>query len=179
MNNELVSGFDDIQMNECEMSLTHRDDVLIIRMTGQLNTYNSTPFQKKTHLILSTSFRKLIFNLSGINYVSSTGIGAFTQILKEFSKDSKPGIITLAEIQPKVYEVFQLLGFTTFFRIFDTADSAVAHFQNHQEISMFPKILNCPLCNIKLKALKSGKFRCSKCRSILVIDSNAKIFIEK
>ena len=70
---------------------------------------------------------RLIFNCGGLNYVSSTGIGSFTAFLKAVKP--RGGDIVLLEIQPKVYEVFQLLGFSQFFNIKDNLEEATAFFQ--------------------------------------------------
>ena len=111
-----------------------------------------------------------------LNYVSSTGIGSFTAFLKMVKP--KGGDIILLEIQPKVYEVFQLLGFSQFFNIKDTIEDAVSFFSNNdkpEEASIFPKIFTCPVCAKKLKATKPGRFRCSECKSILAINSQGTV----
>ncbi len=90
------------------------------------------------------------------------------------------GDIVLLEIQPKVYEVFQLLGFSQFFNIKDSLDDAVEFFNkgNPQKSSeVFPKIFKCPICSKKLKAVKAGRFRCSECKTILAIDNNGQVFL--
>ena len=119
---------------------------------------------------MEAGYINLIFNCSALNYVSSTGIGSFTVFLKMVKP--KNGDVVLLEIQPKVYEVFQLLGFSQFFNIKGTADEAIAYFNNGGAVtdsSVFPKIIACPVCNKKLRATKAGRFRCSGCRSILAI----------
>ena len=75
---------------------------------------------------IEASFIKLIFHCSGLNYVSSTGIGSFTAFLKAVKP--RGGDLVLLEIQPKVYEVFQLLGFSQFFNIKENLDEAVSFF---------------------------------------------------
>lgn len=85
--------------------------------------------------------------------------------------------MVLCGIRHNIYEIFQLLGFGSFFRIFDTIDTAMLHFTEGAS-PIFPKILNCPVCSHKLKATKSGRFRCSTCKSIIVIDSDGKLFKE-
>ena len=42
-----IKEFDEIKIDECSLSLQDKNDILIVKMVGQLNTYNSTPFQKK------------------------------------------------------------------------------------------------------------------------------------
>ncbi len=86
----------------------------------------------------------------------------------------------LLEIQPKVYEVFQLLGFSQFFNIKENLEEAVAFFAAKSEEgkgTVFPKIFKCPICSKKLKASKAGRFRCSECKTILAIDNAGQVFL--
>jgi hypothetical protein len=84
------------------------------------------------------------------------------------------------EIQPKVYEVFQLLGFSQFFNIRDTLNDAINFFRSGDaggSTAAFPKIFGCPICSKKLKAVKPGRFRCSECKTILAIDNVGQVFL--
>ena len=144
-------------------------------MSGYIDTYNSSFFQKQISKVIDAGFVNLIFNCSSLNYVSSTGIGSFTVFLKTVKP--KGGDIVLVEIQPKVYEVFQLLGFSQFFTIKQTSEEVIAYFASGPSKSsdIFPAVITCPICQKKLRAPKPGRFRCSGCRSILAIDKNAEV----
>jgi hypothetical protein len=90
------------------------------------------------------------------------------------------GDLVLLEIQPKVYEVFQLLGFSQFFNIKDNLDESVDFFRAGNPVekaNVFPKIFSCPICSKKLKAVKPGRFRCSECKTILAIDNAGQVFL--
>ena len=172
-NNNIVPGFDDERDDSLKISLEKIDAVpngLGIYLNGYIDTYNSNFFQKKITKVVEAGFSNLIFNCSALNYVSSTGIGSFTSFLKMLKP--KGGDIVLLEIQPKVYEVFQLLGSSQFFNIKDTADDAMAFFKQGAPVaeSIFPKVFACPMCNKHLRATRSGRFRCSECKSILAIN---------
>jgi ribosomal protein L37AE/L43A len=55
---------------------------------------------------------------------------------------------------------------------------AVSFFQNGVQIeNFFPKIFSCPICSKKLKAVRSGRFRCRGCNSILAVNSQGKVFL--
>ena len=82
-------------------------------LNGYLDTYNSPEFQSHINNLINTGIQCIIFNCNGLNYISSTGIGAFTAFLKLMK--SKDGDMALFGLQKKVMEVFQLLGFTKFF----------------------------------------------------------------
>jgi anti-anti-sigma factor len=180
-NNDIVPGFDDEKDDSLKIRLQKVDPVencLALFLTGYIDTYNSNFFQKRVGKAIDAGFTRLIFNCGGLNYVSSTGIGSFTAFLKAVKP--RGGDIVLLEIQPKVYEVFQLLGFSQFFNIKDNLEEATAFFQAGNQTataSVFPKIFSCPICNKKLKAARPGRFRCSECKTILAIDNSGQVFL--
>jgi anti-anti-sigma factor len=179
-NNEIVAGFDDEKDESLKIQLQKVDGVegcLILYLNGYIDTYNSNYFQKRVAKAIEKGFIKLIFQCNGLNYVSSTGIGSFTAFLK--SVKPRGGDLVLLEIQPKVYEVFQLLGFSQFFNIRENLDESVNYFRSGvaESVSLFPKVFACPICNKKLKALKPGRFRCSECKTILAIDNGGQVFL--
>ncbi len=180
-NNEIVPGFDDEKDDSLKIRLQKIADTegcLVLYLTGYIDTYNSNYFQKRVAKAIESGFIKLIFHCSGLNYVSSTGIGSFTAFLKGVKP--RGGDLVLLEIQPKVYEVFQLLGFSQFFNIKENLDDAVEYFVVGEQASktdLFPKVFSCPICSKKLKATKAGRFRCSECKTILAIDNSGQVFL--
>ncbi len=179
--NDLVPGFSDERDDSLKITLEKVDGVdscLMVILNGYIDTYNSVFFQKQVNKIVNTGYVNLIFSCANLNYVSSTGIGSFTAFLKLVKP--KQGDIVLLNIQPKVYEVFQLLGFSQFFNIKDNLNEALAFFKGDTaaiEVATFPKVFNCPVCSRKLKATRSGRFRCSDCKSILAIDNSGHVFL--
>lgn len=180
-NNDIVPGFDEEKDDSLKIRLQKVDNVegcLILYLTGYIDTYNSNFFQKRVTRAVEAGYIRLIFNCGGLNYVSSTGIGSFTAFLKAVKP--RGGDLVLLEIQPKVYEVFQLLGFSQFFNIKDNLEESVDFFTSEGKpgaSDVFPKIFQCPICSKKLKATKSGRFRCSECKTILAIDKNGNVFL--
>jgi len=185
-NNDIIPQFD----NETNESLTITlqqvpgiEDGLIILLSGYIDTYNSTFFQKQVQRVIEAGNIRLIFNCGSLNYVSSTGIGSFSAFLKMV----KPlgGDVVLLNVQPKVYDVLQLLDFSQFFNIKDTLDSALTYFGGvpkggvpaGQNAAVFPKIFPCPTCGKKLKAAKAGRFRCPECKTIVSIDLNGTVVL--
>ena len=178
-NNDIINGFDDEKDESLKIKLQKAEGVegcLVLNLNGYIDTYNSNYFQKRIQKAIESGFVRLIFHLAELNYVSSTGIGSFTAFLK--SVKAHGGDIVLLEIQSKVYEVFQLLGFSQFFNFKDTLDEAVNFFRKgnaNEATSLFPKVFACPVCSKKLKSLKPGRFRCSECKTILAIDDAGQV----
>ena len=177
-NNLIIPGFDNDKDDSLTISLRKVDSIsncLVVYLSGYIDTYNSSFLQKQVMKVIEAGFINLIFNCSALNYVSSTGIGSFTVFLKMVKP--KSGDVVLLEIQPKVYEVFQLLGFSQFFNIRNNQEEAVAFFSTESVStpSVFTTVVSCPVCNKKLRAIKAGRFRCSGCKSIIAIDENATV----
>jgi len=180
INNNLIPGFADEKDDSLKIGLEKVNNVencVILYLTGYIDTYNSSFFQKKVTKVVDAGFKNLIFNCTALTYVSSTGIGSFTAFLKLVKP--KGGDVVLLEIQPKVYEVFQLLGFSQFFNIKDSVDEAINFFKQGVTVtsSVFPKIFSCPVCSKRLKAPKAGRFRCSECKTVLAINEQGKVFL--
>jgi anti-anti-sigma factor len=175
INNDIIPKFDDEKDENLQINLQTVSEVehcLVLALTGYIDTYNASFFQKRVQMAIEAGFIRLIFNCSSLNYVSSAGIGSFITVLKTVK--SKDGNLVLLGVQPKVGEVFQLLGLSQFFNIRDTVDSAIDCFRGNpikQNPGAFPKIFPCPVCPKKLKADKSGRFRCSVCKTIISIDN--------
>jgi anti-anti-sigma factor len=180
-NNEIVVGFDDEKDDSLKIKLEKINEAprcLMLSLTGYIDTYNSNFFQKRIQKAIEGGFVRLIFQCSGLNYVSSTGIGSFTTFLKAVKPQG--GDLVLLDIQPKVFEVFQLLGFSQFFNIRESLEDSIQFFNSdktQEKPSIFPKVVACPLCYKKLKAVKAGRFRCSECKSILAIDDNGQVLL--
>jgi anti-anti-sigma factor len=180
-NDTIIPGFDSEKDDSLKIDLKTIAGVeggLSLVLTGYIDTYNSNSFQKRVQKAIDRGYKRLIFNCCGLNYVSSTGIGSFTAFLKTLKGIG--GDLVLLDVQPKVYEVFQLLGFSQFFNIRDNEDDAENYFRGGGQIqsnTVFPHTFNCPICSKRLKAVKSGRFRCSECKTILAVDETGNVFL--
>ncbi|MDR0503597.1 MAG: STAS domain-containing protein [Treponema sp.] len=180
-NNDIVPGFDDEKDDSLKIRLEkvqETSNCIILSLTGYIDTYNSNFFQKRIQKAIDCGFVKLIFQCGSLNYVSSTGIGSFTAFLKAVKP--RGGDLIILDVQPKVLEVFHLLGFSQFFIIKDNIDDSINYFKidrvQHKPV-LFPKVVPCPICYKKLKALKPGRFRCSECKNILAIDDTGQVLL--
>ena len=180
INNDIVPGFDDEKDESLKITLQAVPDVdgcLVLVLNGYIDTYNSGYFQKRVQRVVDAVYTRLIFNCGALNYVSSTGIGSFTAFLKTVKPQG--GDLVLLDLQSKIFEVFQLLGFSQFFNTRDTLHDSIGFFRDNGAVAhdplSFPRVFSCPVCPRKLKAVKPGRFRCSECKSILNVDSDGNI----
>ncbi|MGO8694439.1 MAG: STAS domain-containing protein [Rectinemataceae bacterium] len=92
---------------------------LSIAVDGVLDTQNSGDFQAVMVQAFETAkeYGGLVLELSRLNYISSTGVGALTTLLVEAQRHSIP--FQLCRISEQVRSILDILGFTSFFPLFD------------------------------------------------------------
>jgi len=78
----------------------------------------------------------------------------------------------LWKVQEKVFDVFQLLGFTQFIHFIQELNEIGDGFA---ERTIEPKIVQCPYCQKTIKILKSGKFKCGTCKGVIMVNENMEI----
>jgi len=151
-----------------------KDKILYITLDGYIDTYNSPAFMREMGSLVEKGYVKFIFDCKRLSYMASTGIGAMTQLLGNVRR--REGNIVLMAIQPNVYDVFNLLGFSSFFMFADNGKDALSKFVKEEKSEpIFPKVVACPVCNKRLRASKPGKFRCPNCKEVITIDKAAKV----
>ena len=72
----------------------------------------------------------IVVNFNLLNYISSAGLGVFMAYIDEVR--SNHGDIKLANMQQKVYNVFDLLGFPFLYEIYKDQDEALKKFSANQ-----------------------------------------------
>jgi anti-anti-sigma factor len=143
---------------------------------GIIDTYNTPSFTKKLSAVLDHPFQKIWIDCRGINYMSSTGVGAFSGLLKSVRAQNKQ--LVISNLQESVYAVFQLLGFSQFFEITRDDNEAIRLLQATVLPSpndLLPGTGKCPICEKSLKLAKAGRFRCPTCGTTLTVSEKGTI----
>ena len=172
---------------QIKITLEESNDIpqlTVATVMGHVDSYNSKYFQDTIINHIQSGSKNIIMDCSGLNYLSSAGIGSFVAIAEEM-KDS--GMLIMYRIQPKVYEVFSLLGFINFFNICSSYEDAIEkskellnkstapELDNLEEKIIFPFVFQCNVCSKKLRTSRPGQFACPQCQSVIAIDKNGKI----
>jgi anti-sigma B factor antagonist len=70
---------------------------------------------------------KVIIDLTGVEYIDSSGFGCFLSIMK--TARNNYGILKFANPEPGVMEVFRTLHLQTVFQIYDNIDTCLKSFR--------------------------------------------------
>jgi anti-anti-sigma factor len=84
-------------------------------VNGYIDSGNSSDFSDIASMALEMAYGngQLVFELSGLSYISSTGIGALTSLLPTAAAHSVQ--VCLHGASPSIKKVFDSLGFVSFF----------------------------------------------------------------
>jgi anti-anti-sigma factor len=98
----------------------------VIHIKGRLDTTNYTVLEKKLMELIDRGENRLLVNLSGMDYVSSSGLRILLMALKRITVSN--GKFALCSLQENIKEIFEISGFTNIFEIYDTEETAVKSF---------------------------------------------------
>ena len=113
-------------MENFEVIREDQSDVSILRLQGFLDAHTAPKFEKAIQQLLSENRFKLVISMTELNYISSAGLGVFMGFIEEIRKND--GDIKLSNMSPKVYKVFDLLGFPALYDIFSDESEAKQKF---------------------------------------------------
>ncbi len=180
-NNNIVPGFDDEKGDNLSIRLQKVDEItgcLVLYLVGYIGEENHNYFQERIAMTIASGFTKLIFHCAELNILHSLDIAGFLKVLQAVK--SVGGELVLLDVQPKSLELFKDLVSEDVFNFKDSLCEAVQFFQHKGDNgtgALFPIIVKCPVCSKKLKSGRSGRFRCSECKTVLAIDENGQVFI--
>ncbi len=113
-------------MNTFEVKRRDYDDVSVLLLNGFLDAHTAQIFEKELQTLVDEQRYKIVVNLAELNYISSAGLGVFMGFIEDVRENS--GDIKLSNLIPKVYKVFDLLGFPSLYEIFDKEEDATSKF---------------------------------------------------
>ncbi len=104
-----------------------KQDITCFYLAGQLDAHSAPLLEKEIENVI-TSNNKLVFNLSNLDYISSAGLGVFMSFIQDIRENN--GDIRFAELNEKVKNVMDLLGFNHIYDITDTEQEAIDKYSN-------------------------------------------------
>jgi anti-sigma B factor antagonist len=119
-------------MAEFSTSVVDKGNVSVINLSGYLDAHTAPTLENDfTELIDQNQF-KIVVNFRDLAYISSAGLGVFMAYIEKI-RDNK-GDIKLTNMNEKVYNIFDLLGFPLLYEIFKSEDEAINKFSESDGI---------------------------------------------
>lgn len=103
------------------------DSVEVLSLKGFLDAHTASQLETALGGIVQEGKYHIIVDFKSLDYISSAGLGVFMVFIEDVRE--KDGDIKLVGMTPKVFTVFDLLGFPMLFDILDSAEEALSKFQ--------------------------------------------------
>lgn len=104
-----------------------KNAVSVFHLEGFLDAHTAPQFEEALQKKVSAGDCRIVVDCTKLTYISSAGLGVFMSFIEEVRESS--GDIRIGGLISKVRQVFDILGFSEIFQIFDTAHSAILSFE--------------------------------------------------
>jgi anti-sigma B factor antagonist len=116
------------------MEITHKrlNRVDLLSVSGRLDAMSAPQFKQKLDSLFAEGRYRVVLDLSGLEYVASPGLRVLIEARKRARDwkitDLEGGDVRIANLPPRIKEVFDLTGFTSLFEIYGDTTEAVGSF---------------------------------------------------
>ena len=110
-----------------EIKTDKKDEIHFIRVHGEIDAGSSIYLDNAFKEAVDQDEKKIIADLTHLDYISSAGLGVFISHLDEFEKEQIK--MVLFGINETVKEVFSILGLEKLLEIVDSEEEAIASFK--------------------------------------------------
>lgn len=107
-------------MSEVIQEVLRRGESLIVRVAGEIDLRHSPKFHQALIELCAEEPRRMLLNLSKVDYIDSSGIGTLVEIFRRLN--SHDGELVLVAPSKRVRDVLDITRLLEFFRILDSED---------------------------------------------------------
>jgi len=114
-------------MSDFRIAQREHESVHVLELRGYLDAHTAPKLEEALQGLLNNERYNIIVNCKDLSYISSAGLGVFMAFIEDVRKHK--GDIKLTNMTPKVYNVFDLLGFPLLYDILKDEHEAVRRFK--------------------------------------------------
>jgi anti-sigma B factor antagonist len=119
-----------------EIDQHEREGIIIVAMKGRITVGHEVTALRETVATLNTGgTRNLVFNLAGVDYIDSTGLGALVMSASTLRKNG--GNVKLVSLNRRTIELLVMTKLATIFEIFTDEQDAVNSYYPDRQLKTF------------------------------------------
>lgn len=100
---------------------------VLLTPKGYIDTTNASEIEKQIEKYLNERKFKLAIDLENVDFISSAGWGIFISEIRNIRENK--GDLVLINMLPDVYDVYELMEFSSIIKSFDAVQDAVKYFK--------------------------------------------------
>ncbi len=114
-------------MNEFKVHVRERDhDIHVMELKGYLDAHTTPILEETFQKLMNAKKFRILVNCKDLTYISSAGLGVFMAFIEDVRAEG--GDIKMSDMSPKVFNIFDLLGFPMLYEIVQQEEDAAAKF---------------------------------------------------
>lgn len=102
------------------------NQISVLDISGELDAHTASQLENSLKELIEANNTKIIVNCTRLDYIASAGLGVFMAYIEDVR--GLGGDIKLSNMNDRVYNVFDLLGFPTLYDILDDESEAIKGF---------------------------------------------------
>jgi anti-sigma B factor antagonist len=119
-----------------EIQQQEREGITVLEMKGRITLgKEATALREKVAELIAGATRNLVFNLAGVDYIDSTGLGALVMCVTTVRKAG--GNVKLVNLNKRNIELLVMTRLATCFEIFADEGDAVGSYYPDRKIKTF------------------------------------------
>lgn len=119
-------------MSNFKIDTREAGNIQIMEIRGYLDAHTAPDLENAFQKLLEDNHFNIVVNCKGLSYISSAGLGVFMAFIEDVRKNK--GDIKLSNMSPKVYNVFDLLGFPLLYDITKDETDAINKFTSPKKL---------------------------------------------
>ena len=113
-------------MKNFSIAIRQIKQISVLDISGELDAHTASQLENTLKELISTQNINIIVNCNHLEYIASAGLGVFMAYIEDVR--SLGGDIKLSNMNQRVYNVFDLLGFPTLYGILEKESEAIQAF---------------------------------------------------
>jgi len=111
-------------MADLSIAVRHVGEVAVLLPAGFINAHTVREFEEALEGLVQDGRYVILLNCKDLSYISSAGLGAIMGLIETVREHG--GDILLSNLQDNVFAIFDTLGFTQLYRVFNDEEQAMA-----------------------------------------------------
>jgi anti-sigma B factor antagonist len=117
-------------MPDLKIDVRSVGNIAVVEPVGYINAHTAKNFENVLQDLVDRKQNQIVINCHGLEYVASAGLGVIMGFIDNIRENN--GDIRMCNINETVLNIFDVLGFTQLYSIFDSEDKAVVSFKEIQ-----------------------------------------------
>lgn len=114
-------------MKNFNIATRQHKNVSILDISGELDAHTASQLENALKSLIDEESYAIVVNCSDLEYIASAGLGVFMAYIEDVR--SLGGDIKLTNMNERVYNVFDLLGFPSLYDILEDEQEALKRFE--------------------------------------------------